>query len=248
MASLRRSKSLLALVILLPLTILFFLALLALQARQSRELQHEIGRLQGQLAYAQEQNEFYKKAYEATLYDIKTLSRIYGGERKYSQEAGRVRAQELAVLFSQNITPERTVIANSNLWKQYQQQGVIQSSCLPQPVPVLGLNEDMLVALAASGSGEELSVYVDGNIVMEFPVFNRTTHVAAIIIPTGVHELTLVTRGRVDVQQLTIDAQRIPVNATVSDSGIGWEVFDCAGLGNDTAFGPGALRMQFERR
>src|SRR5687768_13793392 len=101
-SSLQKSKILFFLLIIVPAIIIIFVALLALQGQQVRRLQLEKQAMEQNLSAVRLQAEFYKKAYDVTLHDVMTLSRIYGGQQKYGAQAERLRAQELSVFFARH--------------------------------------------------------------------------------------------------------------------------------------------------
>jgi hypothetical protein len=250
-AALHKSKALLFLFFALPFVIVFFITLLALQAKQVHELHQEINVLTLNSSAYKLQAEFYKKAYDVTLHDVMMLSDIYGGKQKYAQAAGRLRAQELSVVYARhNISGPTYSAKNPGLWSEYVQQGVIKTACLPVPYSVTTVTDEALLVLTATSEEEsDLFIYLDGNIVARFPVIDRTTHLLNLYAPDGLHELTLLSKtGGMQINEIYFDTQQMPLNWTVADGGESWGVFDCEDAHNSSLLlAPGAFRVLFEK-
>ncbi len=237
---LRRSKQLLALVILLPAVVLVFLAILLVQHRENVALAQENAQINARISELETQNAFYKKAFEITLDDIKLLSSSYGGEARYERLASDLREKELGTVLGEQTANKTYRLRNPFLWREYQQKGIISTSCLASPATVDTIADEVLLTLR--GNASNLSVYVDGNYLEALALSGEVS--LSVLIPSGTHELDLVMSEPGVVTEMILDT--VPISGATVDYGRGWEVFDC----KDTEAGgapqrAGAVRLVF---
>ena len=239
---LHRSKQLLTLVILLPAVVLAFIAILLVQHRENVALAQENAEVLARNSELEVQNAFYKKAYEITLDDIKLLSSSYGGEARYERLASDLREKELGTVLGEQTANKTYRLRNPFLWREYQQKGIISTSCLAAPVTIDTIADEVLLTLR--GNASNLSVYIDGNYLTALALSGEASLNA--LIPSGTHELDLVLSVPGTVTGMLLDT--VPFGNATTEYGAGWEVFDCV----DTAAGgapqrPGAVRVLFTK-
>jgi len=245
-----KSNALRALVIIVPLLILCFAAVLLLLEQRITALQAQQTTLEGANAQLRADNLFYKRAYELTLDDIQTLSRAYAGtDARYLRLAAEFRQKELGTVLGEQLNRSTYSLRNPRLWQEYQAQGVINVSCLPLPVEVDTITEEVLLTLGMSGEGG-VQLYIDGNFLETLAVNGTGQQGVSVDIPQGTHELTLIAKAPgVKVDTFLMDTTPVSLDAAVIDGGSGWAVFDCRDASVSTTFSkPGAMRLPFKKR
>jgi hypothetical protein len=239
-----RSKSLLFTIIAVPLLLIIFISLIYIQQERITALKRENIALQEQNAQLRSQGEFYRSAYQTTLDDIRSLSAIYGGQKRYAEVADELRRQELEAA-GLNTSAEQRTIKNPGIWSEYKARGAIHTECL-QPIRVDTASDRVLVSIDARSTGAELQAYLDGNAMAQFDQEARFE----VMLPEGLHELSIVSRnGSAQATKVLFDTQAIELNLTTVDSGRDWAIFDCNSTQPGPAIAkPGALRILIDKR
>ncbi|MDD9952910.1 MAG: hypothetical protein OXR66_01075 [Candidatus Woesearchaeota archaeon] len=220
---------------------LFFVAV-TIQYCHITTLNAELSSLQEEFDELQQSTNFYKKAYEITLEDIRKLSASFGGAERYDTLAAELREDELGILAKNISNLPKYTITNPTVWTEYNKKEIIETTCLHDPFVVDTIQEEVLVTVNTRGGGT-YTLYADAN-----PITSEETF--SLILPKGPHALDIVVKeGTVIVQNITMDDVVIPTNALVSDAGEGLHVFDCVDVHNSSQLqGPGALRLLIEKQ
>lgn len=186
------------------------------------------------------QNAFYKKAYELTLDDIKTLSSNYGGQERYEQLAAELRQQELNETGTTPKAPVRAGIESETVWQAYVEAGIINTSCLPT-FRADTVTDEVLITIDARGT---FQVYVDANNLATVSGENESI---IITLKEGRHAVDIVGEG--DVERMRFDTTDLPVRNATADYGRQWDVFDCQDTETGSSLdGKGAVRFFVEKR
>jgi len=208
-----------------------FIVLLTLQSNEMNDLQDDVRQLRRELSVAEQELIFYRGAYEKTLQDIESLTKIYGGQRKYEQNAATLKREEIVQLLGEI----ETKTLPPGTWSRY----TANTSC----VPVVQITQpDVLVAFRAYGSGT-VAVLVDNVELGSWEVVNE--RVAGLnVILQGKHEITLFSEtGNITLSDVFVGPYSI--RTTTIDAGV--DFFDCveAPRGKDL-LEPATLRLVVE--
>ncbi|MDD9953153.1 MAG: hypothetical protein OXR66_02350 [Candidatus Woesearchaeota archaeon] len=217
---------------------LFFVALL-IQRCQIDDLKEEVVDREYDLAAANAKTEYYKKAYEVTLDDMKMLSKSINSEARYDALALKLREEELGYVVTNETVPTYEV-HDSSLWYEHRETGAMDVTCLSHSVPVDTIHEQVFVTIEASGS---FALYVDAHLVTIEKAFN-------LILQDGMHELAFVARGGgFTLTKLVLDDIEVPLDSFIADVGEQWGIYDCLDVVHGASLEkPGALRVLINKQ
>jgi hypothetical protein len=232
----KRSKELLFIIIGVPLIIMLFLVIVMVQQQRVEALKTQNADLLQENQRLEAQNKFYKRAYEATLDDIKQLSKIYGGQSRYEGFAARLREEEISSLLSRrNLIPYNYTAAAGDVWGGYVDQGIVDVSCLPS-TSVSAVEEVLLIVTVNNTA----ALYIDG---AKISTLSSGSTAFRIRLSNGLHELDLVGQD-VALSELSLELVAVPSESIIGDAGSGWALFDCQEAAPAAVLtNPGALRV-----
>ncbi len=245
-----KSRPLTAAAIGIPLLLVALIALLVAQQQGADTLRKENADLQARISALEDENAFYKKAYELTLDDIKALSTSFGGQAHYERLAQDLREREIGTVLGNQTAEARYTVRNPWLWADYERRGIVNTSCLSAPTPIDTISDEVLLSFRIRAANATVSLYVDGNMLDQFPLDGTASHAFDIALPTGMHEIDFTGQGgSVAVERLSIDAASISPEKFVSDEGQAWTVFDCENASSGPALSArGALRVLVDKK
>lgn len=231
------------------IVIIALLTVIYQQQQQLYALEEQRAELGEEVDMLRVQNFFYRDAYELVLRDMEEISKIYGGQQRYHELQQEVREKELDLVLSQTDTEERSM-RNAQIWQEYVEKGVINTSCLGpiQPVRTVS-NATRLTIGAYAENPSDVSIYIDANNLESLRVDGSTQVHIETDLSEGVHAIDLVSaQGRVEIQDVLLDTKEISLKNATIDYGRHWSVFDCRNTTTGQMIGnPGALRLLIQK-